>query len=137
MSNGNDYQKPCKNCKQTITMSQRSGKWSAYEADNSLHRCRDKMAEAVITPQEASHDEPIVLEAKEEMVYPQHRIEIVKSDNLFELQEQVNSILHQNDNKRHNHKGVTILLDDLESHEFSYVAVIHYEILQPREERMK
>jgi hypothetical protein len=40
MSNGGDYPKDCNTCGNRILMSQRSGKWSAYEADNSLHKCK-------------------------------------------------------------------------------------------------
>jgi hypothetical protein len=34
------YQKPCRDCKQEITMMELNGKWGAYNSDGSFHQCK-------------------------------------------------------------------------------------------------
>lgn len=55
MSNGEDYEKPCTNCKQTIIMSGRSGRWLPYEKDNSPHQC---IARSTATKVQPKSNEP-------------------------------------------------------------------------------
>ena len=139
-NNGQDFKTSCRNCKQTITMSQRSGKWAPYDAQGiEFHDCpaREKPTAPTLEsfkrpiappPRPAAYQPP-------EARYPQHRVKLVAAASLTDLEEFINDELGKNDELGYNHRGVTILLDDLDIHTYSYLACIHYEILQPRETR--
>ena len=36
------YNKPCRDCKQQITMMEMNGRWGAYNLDGSYHQCKQQ-----------------------------------------------------------------------------------------------
>lgn len=93
------------------------------------HQCKEK-----ITPQEASHPEPSIIEVSAiPKRYPRHEVSIVHG-NIDDIEDMINRVLAENDDAGYIHKGVT-MLPSLEENVAWYTACIHYEILLPREER--
>ena len=146
--------KLCNNdCGKKIEVRRVDQKWIPFEESGEIHDCPNSEynkkkrnddlytdnhpkfnPKAVITPQEASHDEPIVLEVppvKQEYPYPQ--VMIIEESSPKTLEVATNDALKKLKNAGHVHKGTTLW-----SHgDTTWVNEIHYEILQPREERMK
>jgi hypothetical protein len=56
------YQKPCRDCKQEITMMELNGKWGAYNLDGSFHQCTKKVATEK-NGNGNSNNKPLTLEA--------------------------------------------------------------------------
>ena len=55
------YQKPCRDCKQQITMMEMNGKWGAYNSDGSYHQCAGKKQVATGMPPAEVKQPPLTL----------------------------------------------------------------------------
>ena len=135
-NNGGDYNRSCRNgCGATVTVSQRSGKWAAYEQDGTFHNCPARTTTTTTTkePQVQQQQQlPAAVEAAPTVTpsrYPQHRVKLI-GEGLQELEDHINAGLAANDEAGYVHRGVTLLLPTDKT-----AACIHYEILQPRSER--
>ena len=49
------YNKPCRDCKQQITMMEMNGRWGAYNLDGSYHQCKQ-------LPAEVKQQQPLTLQ---------------------------------------------------------------------------
>lgn len=138
----------CFKCHEIVTFDNehigKSGKKIPLDPETSQpHQCKKDYSEFTpkqdeITEQEASHADPLVVEVQEKAkaTYPKHRVIIIGANSLQDIEDKTNLALEQNDNHGHIHKGVTFTTST-DATQFPFYAVIHYEILQPREERMK
>jgi hypothetical protein len=59
-----EYDKECKNCGQTIHMSNTSGKFGAYNQDGTFHRCMDSQSQPQ-QQQQTTQQKPVVQQVKE------------------------------------------------------------------------
>ena len=57
------YNKPCRDCKQQITMMEMNGKWGAYNLDGSYHQCESKKQESAAgTEVKEKQKQPLTLQ---------------------------------------------------------------------------
>jgi hypothetical protein len=57
------YQKPCRDCKQEITMMELNGKWGAYNLDGGFHQCKKNGQGPVVMVNQGPVGEPLTLES--------------------------------------------------------------------------
>ncbi len=56
------YNKPCRDCKQQITMMEVNGRWGAYNSDGSYHQCSKNFRQNVEKESALEKQQPLTLD---------------------------------------------------------------------------